>query len=77
MSKSGILKLEFWVYMHNNQDGSASPMFFASEDLAEKTAKKTDERFCDDIVFHEFKIDLETGKVISGIETDDIDEEGL
>lgn len=70
MRNSGTLKLEFWVYMRNNGDGSASPMFFLSEDLAEKAAEKDDERLCDDVVFHEFEVDLETGEVISGIETD-------
>ncbi len=60
-------KIKFFIYIQSNGDGSASPIFFATEKLAEAVAAEDDERFCDDVSPHEFVVDLDTGEVISGI----------
>jgi len=64
-----ILKVKFAVYVQNNGDGSASARFFSNVELAEKAAEEDNERFCEDIETHELEINLDTGKVIFGIET--------
>lgn len=38
-----------WVHISSNGDGSASALFFSTEEAAEKYASHDDERFCDDI----------------------------
>ena len=72
------IKVKFAVYTQNQGDGSASPRLYATEELAEKAAEKDDERFCEDICALELVVDVETGEIVSGVETkvvDDGDEE--
>lgn len=67
--KPKTVKVSFAVYMRSNGDGSASPIFYANEELAEKAAEKDDERFGDDVTTMELEIDLATGKIVSGVKT--------
>jgi hypothetical protein len=43
------MKVNFWVFLRNNDDGSASAVYFPTEELAEQYASWDDERFCDDV----------------------------
>lgn len=66
--------VRFAVYVNNNGDGSASPLFFATKKQAEVAAEPDGERFCDDIKSYKFEVDPATGKILSGLyepETDD------
>ncbi|TSC83268.1 MAG: hypothetical protein G01um101419_98 [Parcubacteria group bacterium Gr01-1014_19] len=74
--KRKMAKVKFAVWTQNNGDGSAGPRFFATEELAEEVAEKDDERFCDDICTMELKIDLTTGKIVSGVATE-VEDDGL
>ena len=64
------IKVKFAVYIRNGGDGSASAQFFRDAELAEQAAERDDERFGDDVESHELVIDLETGEIVSGIETE-------
>ncbi len=74
MPEPRILKLRFAVYIQSNGDGSATAKFFKDEQTAEKAAGDDDERLCEDVSSHEIEIDLDSGKVISGI-SDSAEEE--
>ncbi len=63
------LTIEFATYAQNGYDGSVSVEFFKDAELAEKAAEKDDERYSEDVASHEIEIDLETGKIISGVKT--------
>ena len=60
------MKVKFWSYTQNGGDGSAYPLFFATEKDAEKYAEKHggDERYCDDINCHSLEFD-ENGKLLN------------
>ncbi len=68
-AKKGTLRIKFAVYIGNGGDGSANVQFFPTTKIAEKVAKKKDERFDEDIREHEFVVDPVTGKIISGFDT--------
>lgn len=53
------IKVKFWLYMQNQNDGSAVAKFFNSEEAAEEYAKDDVERFSDDIYSKELEFDLE------------------
>ncbi len=68
--KPKTVKVKFAVYTQNNGDGSAGPRFFISEELAEKAAEKDNERFGGDVCTMKLEINLATGKIVSGVETE-------
>jgi hypothetical protein len=58
-------KVRLWIWMRNNGDGSASPVFFGTREEAELAAEKDEERLCDDIDEVRFVVDSETGALVS------------
>lgn len=66
------MKTRVWIYMQNNGDGSSSPIFFRSEENAEKYASNHYERNCDDIDWHDLEFD-ENGLLLNGSD-DEIEE---
>lgn len=61
------IKISFASYAEDGQDGSVSVKLFENEELAEKEAKENDQRYDEDIKTHEIEIDVETGKIVSGV----------
>jgi hypothetical protein len=60
------IKVKFWVYISDGQDGSAFPHYFSSAEAAEAYASKDDQRFCDDILCQEFIVD-DNGNIVDGL----------
>jgi hypothetical protein len=58
------IKATFWVYLLNCGDGSSRPLFFSSEEAAEKYAENDDERHCEDIVQETLEFD-ENGNLLT------------
>lgn len=48
--KEAEIKLGLHIFVQNNGDGSASPVFFNTRKEAEDYAGEDDERLCDDIM---------------------------
>jgi hypothetical protein len=64
-SEKRVLRVQFWVFIENLYDGSATARFFKTQADAEKYAEEDDERFCDDIFAKELLIDAETGELLN------------
>lgn len=58
------ISVKFWIHISSNGDGSASALFFDSEEAAEKYAAHDDERFCEDIYKKSLEFTLD-GKLVT------------
>ncbi len=60
--------VSFYVYIQNDGYGSVSARFFSDKKMAEQVAEADDERFDGDIQCHVLVVDLDNGRIISGVE---------
>jgi hypothetical protein len=60
--------IQAFIFQSDNQDGSASNMYFKDEESMEKFAEKQGQRYCEDTSIENFVIENGVLKPISGFD---------